>query len=167
MSIIDIIKEQYRIRLFEESVPRIIKVLSLLTIEEIWQKPNQNSNSIGNLVLHLCGNVTQWIGAGIGRVEDQRDRNYEFENKEFQSKEELIKMLKMLETITLPIIQNLSAKQLTESRNVQCYSETVLSIIIHVIEHFSYHTGQIAYAAKYLKNEDLGFYVGLNLNKKN
>ena len=62
------VKKQIHQRLFEESVPRLKKCLDELTEEEVWKRPNEYSNSMGNLVLHLCGNVRQWIVSGVGKL---------------------------------------------------------------------------------------------------
>lgn len=164
---IEIIKEQFHLRLFEESVNRIEKVLDLLSEDEVWYSPNNSMNSIGNLILHLCGNVQQWICTGIGKREDIRIRNQEFIENRTYKKQELIKKLRTLEEITKPVIDSLEEKNLNEERIIQGFEETVLSIIIHVMEHFSYHTGQIALIAKLLKNQDLKFYEGMDLSITN
>ena len=75
----ELIKEVRR-RLIEESAPRIEKCLNRLTDDQIWWRPNSESNSIGNLVLHLSGNVRQWIIAGVGGQPDTRTRNEEFKS---------------------------------------------------------------------------------------
>jgi uncharacterized damage-inducible protein DinB len=165
MNTIDILKAEFKKRLFEESSTRIQKVLSELTDEQIWYTPNNNSNSIGNLILHLCGNVTQWIGNGIGKLPDTRYRAEEF-TKLNVPRHELVEGLVQLELLTMPIIEKLKESDLTQEEVVQGFDETTLSILIHVIEHFSYHTGQIAYIAKMLIDRDLGFYEGLDLNIK-
>lgn len=159
-----LILQQFNFRIFNESIPRIIKVLDMLTHEEVWLAPNKNSNSIGHLILHLCGNVTQWIGAGIGSRSDTRNRRDEFMTSDHISIPSLISQLLDLRIITDTALTSLDDATLQEIRVVQGFEESVLGIIIHVIEHFSYHTGQIALICKYLKDTDLGFYEGLDLN---
>ena len=167
MSLLATLKEQFNKRLYEESVVRIEKVLHMLSEDEIWHSPNEHANSIGNLILHLCGNVTQWIGTGIGGLPDIRERDLEFNTTKIYSKEFLINKLYGLKNTTDEALGSLKDDDiLLEARQVQGYDETVLSILIHVIEHFSYHTGQIAVIAKYLKAQDLGFYEGVDLNVK-
>ena len=165
MNITEIIKQQYKLRIFEESKLRIYKVLDLLEETQIWYTPNNSANSIGNLILHLCGNVTQWIGSGIGQMEDQRHRDEEFIIKG-ETKAALKQRLEHLEQLTLPVIDAITEETLQKKLSVQGFNETGLSIIIHVIEHFSYHTGQIALLAKIMKDQDLGFYKDIDLNKK-
>jgi len=156
------IKREFDRRVYKEGVARIIKTTGLLTNEELWYTPNKASNSVGVLVLHLCGNVTQWIGSGIGRDADKRTRDLEFNPDVKPSREELIKSLNMLHAITDRAFSTLVNDQdLLSPRRVQGFDESVMSIIIHVIEHFSYHVGQIASITKYLKGQDLGFYDDL------
>lgn len=163
--ILSIVKDQFNKRVYDECVTRIDKVLSLLSEDEIWYRPNKASNSVGHLILHLCGNVTQWIGAGVGGFVDKRERDLEFASTDHISKEALIQRLYALKSITDQALVTVTDEQvLVEARTVQGYQETVLSIIIHVTEHFSYHTGQIALICKHLKGQDLGFYEGVDLN---
>ncbi len=160
---VDIIREQFKIRIYEEGIVRINKVLDMLTEEQVWYSPNDNINSIGNLVLHLNGNVTQWIGTGIAQHKDKRLRDFEFSSHQTHAKSDLKQLLVELQEYTTPIIDQLDSDILGEKRTVQGFDETVLSIVIHVIEHFSYHVGQIAYLGKLITDQDLGFYEGMDL----
>jgi len=165
--ILSLLKTEFDRRVYEEGVARIIKVIGLLSDEQLWYTPNHASNSVGVLVLHLCGNVTQWIGSGIGEIADHRTRDLEFAPEVKPSREELIRHLKLLHPITDRAFSTLvNDDDLLSPRSVQGFDETVLQIIVHVIEHFSYHVGQIALIAKHLKGEDLGFYADLDLNIK-
>ena len=163
-STLDLLIDQFNKRIYIESIPRIVKVYNLLSHKQIWHRQNENSNSIGHLTLHLCGNVTQWIGSGIGQFPDNRNRPFEFNSTEFLSKEELFIKLNSLKPITDLALSSLKNDSIYEVRNIQGFNESVMGIIIHVIEHFSYHTGQIAMIAKFLENKDLGFYGGLDLD---
>jgi len=158
----DLQKETKR-RILEEFIPRIIKCLSLLKDEEIWYRPNLESNSIGNLVLHIEGNARQWLISGLGGAKDQRNRKIEFEEKGPLPKTQLIDKLNLLYLDIERILDKIDLKNLLTVRKVQVFEETGLAIWIHAIEHFSYHTGQIAYATKMITNTQLGFYADLNL----
>ncbi|MEP6795746.1 MAG: DUF1572 family protein [Saprospiraceae bacterium] len=150
-------------RLYDESLPRILKCLDQLNESQIWWRPNESSNSIGNLVLHLSGNVRQWIYTGLGGYDDLRNRQSEFDERGPIPKQELL--LKLTSTMELirPVISNIPVDQLLQKRPVQTFEETGLTILIHVTEHFSYHTGQIAYISKMLLARPLGFYEGIIL----
>ena len=72
---------QWRSRFEERYLPRIVGCLEQLSDDEIWWRPNEASNSIGNLVLHICGNMRQWIISGLGGAEDLRQRDKEFDER--------------------------------------------------------------------------------------
>jgi len=147
-----------RRRLIEESIPRIEKCLGLLTEEELWYKPNANSNSVGNIILHLCGNVRQWLGAGLGNLPKIRRRDEEFSTKGGFNKKELLEKLKEVQKMSEEVLAKLTPDDLLATHEVQVYQETGLSILVHVTEHFSYHVGQITYFVKAKKDLDTGYY---------
>jgi len=159
----DLLIEETRRRLILESMPRIIQCLEMLSPDEIWRRPNANSNSIGNLVLHLCGNVRQWILAGMSGEEDIRKRQEEFDEKGPLPTILLIQKLEKLMTEVNTFLDKISPEDLLKEYPVQTFNENGISILVHVIEHFSYHTGQITYATKALKNQDTGYYSGMKL----
>ncbi|MAY21420.1 MAG: hypothetical protein CMC74_01425 [Flavobacteriaceae bacterium] len=147
---------------------RMLKIaLSSITEEELWKKPNNHLNSIGNLVLHLCGNITQYVIAPLGNLEDQRDRTLEFSTTGGYSKQELIEKLDRVLLKAKATIARVSEATLLKEKEVQGFQFSGVGLIIHVVEHYSYHTGQIAFWVKLLKNKDLGFYESFDLNKKN
>ena len=150
-------------RIYNECLPRILSCIDMLDNQRIWWRPNENSNSIGNIVLHLCGNVRQWIYAGLGKNEDVRNRQAEFDEREgfpiLELKEKLIWVMEQVR----PVIENVPTEELLHIRSVQTFEETGLTILVHVTEHFSYHTGQIAYITKMLADRQLGFYEGVPL----
>lgn len=150
-----------------ENTPRINKCLDQLSEEEVWRKPNSNSNSIGNLILHLCGNITQYIISSLDGQEDNRERDQEFLREGGLSKTELNQKLQTVVEKATTIIKEIKKEKLLEIHSVQGFELTGMGIIIHVVEHYSYHTGQIAFYTKLLKDQELGFYTGLDLNAKN
>ncbi|GGD38589.1 DinB family protein [Muriicola marianensis] len=151
----------------DESMRMVQKSLDFLKEEDVWKRPNESSNSIGNILVHLCGNITQYILAGLDGREDLRKRDAEFAIQGGLSKSELIDQINTLILNVKSILQNLSDEQLTKHYKVQGFDLSGVGIVLHVVEHFSYHTGQIAFWTKLLKNRDLGFYEGLDLNLKN
>lgn len=154
----------YRIGL---NFPRIKTCIDMLSDGELWQRPNDSSNSIGNLVLHLCGNMTQYVISALGGIEDKRERDLEFSATEGCTAAELLQKMRSVNDECMRIIKGLSEEQLTADYEVQGYTMTGTAIIIHVTEHYSYHTGQIVFLTKSLKDTDTGFYKGKNLNIKN
>jgi len=127
-----------------------------LTPEQIWRRAADNDNAVGNLVLHLAGNVRQWILCGVGGQEDRRDRDSEFAAR---SGDDVVSRLRPVVSEAVALIAALPPDRLTETRTIQKhYNVTVLEAIYHVVEHFSMHTGQIIFATKLLTGEDLEFY---------
>lgn len=151
------------VRLNDESLVRIGLCLEKLTDDQVWWRPNEESNSIGNLILHLCGNVTQWVIAGMGGHEDNRKRHEEFDTREHINKDILWGKLKKVISEASEIIKEQTPEKLLHKRKVQTFEETGISILVHVTEHFSYHTGQIAWITKMLTDDQLGFYAGITL----
>lgn len=145
-------------RLFDESMPRIRKCMELVSEQELWFRPNEQSNSIGNLLLHLEGNVRQWILSGLGKQEDQRQRDDEFRASGMRSKADLWARLDHTMQEVQAFLPTITEEQLLAVHPVQVYEESGISILVHVVEHFSYHVGQITYAVKWLKNVDTGYY---------
>lgn len=161
-----LILEQFKQRVLEESIPRICQCLTHLSDEELWRKPNFSSNSVANLILHLIGNARQYILSGIANQEDHRQRSVEFSTGSGYSKSQLLNLLTELSLCMEKVVERLSAQDLILKKDVQCYHMSVTAILIHVIEHFSYHTGQIVYYTKEIKNVDLAFYGHMNLEEK-
>lgn len=147
----------------EESIPRIKKCLAQLDQEEVWHQPNQNTPSIGNLILHLEGNCRQWILSGLLNWPDDRERDLEFNPKSHPSKHQLINRLDQLASDLEENLDQVNINDLLESKPVQVFEEPGISILIHAIEHFSYHTGQITLHTKLIKDIDTGYYNHLSL----
>ncbi len=160
----DLLIKEVRRRLVDENVPRIKKCLAELDIEEIWYRPNENSNSVGNLVLHLCGNVRQWLLSGLGGYPDHRNRQQEFDERGPFPTSVLIRHLDELMEEVNKVLNKLTAEKLLNPLEVQGFMETGVSVLVHVIEHFSYHTGQITYYSKWRKNINTAYYGNINLD---
>lgn len=159
----ELVIQELKRRLLKESIPRISKCLSYLNDKEIWHSPNSNSNSIGNLILHLDGNVTQWFIAPFMDIPDIRNRNLEFIPQQNISKAILLEKLNQLSEKIIDTLPYLNKEKLVRKYRVQGFEEYGLSMIVHVIEHFSYHVGQITFQTKALKNVDTGYYSEMDL----
>ena len=155
------------IQKFEENTRKLITCLNELDETDTWKRPNESSNSIGNLILHLCGNIRQYVISSLGHLPDVRERDEEFSAAGGCSKHELTNKLTSTVDEAVNIISNATAEELLRKRQVQGYFHSGIHIMVHVTEHYSYHTGQIIFWTKLLKNKDLGFYAGINLNTRN
>lgn len=151
----------------DESTRMISIAFDALDEEQIWLRPNESSNSIGNLILHLCGNITQYAISSLGETEDIRDRDSEFETSSGLSKKELLNKLSNTVTMAKSTIENTTLERWLKKREVQGFTFSGIGVVLHVVEHYSYHTGQIAFWVKQLNNAPLGFYDGMDLNIKN
>jgi uncharacterized damage-inducible protein DinB len=141
---------------------RIETCLGKLTPDQIWMRGTENQNAVGNLVLHLTGNVRQWILSGVGGAPDARIRDEEFAARGGMEPEALARGLRETVDAAVVIIRSLPHQRLAERTTIQGYDVTVLKAILHVVEHFSGHTAQIIFITKMLTGEDLGFYSYLS-----
>ena len=140
---------------------RIETCVDQLTPEQLWMRHSENENAVGNLMLHLAGNVRQWILAGVGGAPDHRDRDGEFAARTGAGAQELKAELRSAVEEAVALIRALPPQRLCETIRPQGYEGTVLAAIYHVVEHFAGHTFQIIYATKLFTAEDLGFYAHL------
>jgi hypothetical protein len=150
-----------------ESTAKLTACLDELEEVEIWKRPNPHSNAVGNIILHLCGNIRQYAISSLGNTEDVREREKEFSAVSGYSKSELIKKLITTVEEAKSVIQNIDSNELLRKRKVQGFYHSGIGIIIHVTEHYSYHTGQVIFWTKLLKDKDMGFYSGIDLDVKN
>jgi uncharacterized damage-inducible protein DinB len=148
---------QSRRLLIESYLPRIEQAIEGLSDEQIVWRANAGSNSIANLVLHLSGNVRQWIISGLGGAADDRNRQSEFEAQERRTGQELSLLLRSTVEEADRVLATVTPAMLLEGRRIQSYDVTVLHAIYAVVEHFSMHTGQIILLAKMWKG-DVAFY---------
>lgn len=146
---------------------RVRICLNKLSEEQVWAKPVESANSIGNLILHLQGNVNQYIASGLGGEKDMRNRDWEFEASQVSKKKELEKNFENCLNKACKVLKGLHPEQLQAEYELQGFHLTGTDVVIHVTEHLSYHVGQIALLTKLMVNEDLGFYSDRDLNIKN
>ncbi len=141
---------------------RIGDCVSRLTEEQVWARGSKNENAVGNLMLHLAGNVRQWIISGVGGAPDTRRRETEFAAEGGVTAEEMLGRLRETVGEACAVIASLDEPRLAEQRRIQGYDVSVLEAVFHVVEHFAMHTGQILFATKMVTGEDLGYYRHLN-----
>jgi len=154
--------EASRIFLTQDFLPRLVGCLEMMPDEDVWWRPNEQSNSAGNLVLHLCGNVRQWVSAAIGGVKFQRNRAEEFATRDPILKAELIDQIRAAVGEVDGVLEKLPKNRLLVHYMIQSYNPSGLQAIYHIVEHFSYHLGQILYIYKLRTGADPGFYRHLS-----
>ena len=141
-----------------ENLSRVETCVPKLPPELLWARDSENENAVGNLLLHLEGNVRQWIVSGLGGASERRDRPGEFAARSGPAAPVLMANLRRAVTDAIRIIRALPQARLREPVTIQGYDTTVLAAIFHVVEHFSGHTYQIILLTKHVTREDLGFY---------
>ena len=154
--------ESSRTELLGLTWSRMKECVTPLTEEQVWWRPNDASNSIGNLILHLNGNVGQWLVAGFSRIKDERDRPAEFNEREMIPAPVLLAKLGATMEQAAAVLDRLTVEELLAPYEIQGYHVTGLDNVYQVVEHFGLHYGQISYIAKSLTGRDLGFYRELS-----
>lgn len=145
-------------RILEQNIGQISRCVGLLSDAEAWSRENERCNSIANLLLHLNGNVSQWILAGVGDEPIERDRPAEFAARQIAPVAPALQHLQATVRRACEIIRALSAEQFGATRVIQGYTVPTINAVFHVAEHFSFHTGQIVHRTKAIKNVDLSLY---------
>ena len=139
----------------------IVVCLDALDDAEIWARSNESSNAVGNLVLHLAGNVRQWLLCGVGGAPDLRQRDTEFAARAL-GRAALRELLTRTIQESIAVLQALPHGRLLEAIEIQGFRLTVLETIYHVVEHFSGHTYQIILLAKSHRDQAFDFYSYLS-----
>lgn len=149
--------QEYERRVCKESAERIKTCLALLNNESVWYKPSACTNSIGNLIMHICGNARQWIFS-VCEQPVNRNRPYEFSANAVYTKNELLALVENTCLETHKALQKCTEEMLTKTYTIQSFHVSGFSAIVHVIEHASYHTGQITLLTKLLTDTDTNYY---------
>jgi Protein of unknown function (DUF1572) len=132
----------------ENALMRIKHCLGQLNDEQVWRRSQPSLNSIGNLILHLCGNLRQWIVAGVGGASDVRNRPAEFAEHGLIPKDELMRRLEAVVEETKPILAGVDARQLVEVRRIQGFDVTGVAAIFNSVPHFRGHTQEIVHMTR-------------------
>jgi hypothetical protein len=152
-----------RDKLLKQYWPRLRSCAEALTDEQVWWRPNLACNSVGNLLLHLNGNVRQWLIASFSGGEDARNRPAEFNERRRIAGRLLLQQLDATMQDAASVLDRLTSRDLVATYSIQGYTVRGLDAIYQVVEHFGLHYGQVLYINKQLRGEDLGFYRELNL----
>ncbi|HUD57306.1 MAG TPA: DUF1572 family protein [Terracidiphilus sp.] len=152
-----------RNKLLNQYWPRLRSSVEPLTDEQVWWRPNPACNSVGNLLLHLNGNVRQWLIASFSGLEDARNRPAEFNERRRIAGKLLVQQLDATMQEAATVLDRLTARDLAATYQIQGYTVRGLDAVYQVVEHFGMHYGQVLYINKTLRGEDLGFHRELNL----
>lgn len=141
---------------FEEYLRKIRECVALLSEDQVWWRPNEAFNSVGNLLLHLRGNLSQWVLAALGGQPFERHRAEEFRARGGAGKAALLAGLDGVVRATRAVIAALDSAALEQRHLVQGCDTDGLGVVFHVVEHMSYHTGQIVATTKQLTGPEAG-----------
>lgn len=130
------------------ALSKIEHCLGQLNDEQIWWREKPSLNSIGNLLLHLCGNLKQWIVASFGSAKDARDRPAEFAERGPIPKSHLLHQLRGTVREAKEVLGNLTASQLVDARRIQGFDLTGLAAIFDSVPHFRGHTQEIIHMTR-------------------
>jgi hypothetical protein len=149
-------------KLLEQYWPRLRACVESLTDDQVWWRPNEASNSVGNLLLHLNGNVSQWLVASFNQLEDARNRPAEFAERQMIPAAALLRTLDATMQQASATLLRLTEADLIRKFRIQGYELAGLNAVYQVVEHFGMHYGQIVYITKLVRGENLGFYRELD-----
>ena len=158
MSIAEIFVARSRYWLTKEYPIKLRHCLNALPRGAVWARPNQESNSVGNLLIHLTGNVTEWILGGVGGRSYKRYRAGEFAQRDGADASKLMDDLEAVLREADRVLAGLTDKDLERSVVIQERDTNVLGAIYHVVEHFAMHTGQIVFLTKLYAPGRIQFY---------
>jgi len=150
--------DRSRYYLCREYPTKIRAAVEAMPADRLWWRPNEQSNSVGNLLLHLSGNVRQWIVSGVGGRSDVRKRNMEFAARGGASAADMLDGLDATLREADEVLRSLLPSELLERRTIQGRYSTVMEAVYHVVEHFAGHTGQIIWIAKMAAPGSVKFY---------
>jgi uncharacterized damage-inducible protein DinB len=150
-------------RLFAEYFGKIEMCVGLLSHEQLWWRPNPRCTSVGNILLHLCGNLSQWVLAGLGGEPFERHRREEFAASEGEDGVTLVGRLGEIVSACRDVAGDLPDEKLGQVYVIQGITQTGFGVLLHAVEHMAYHTGQIIYVTKQLvgAHAEIQFYPHL------
>jgi Protein of unknown function (DUF1572) len=151
-----------RWKLLEQYWPRLRGCIESLTTEQAWWRPNEASNSVGNLVLHVNGNVRQWLVASFDGAKDTRDRPAEFAERQLIPPAVLLERLGATMDDASAVLSRLTEADLLNTFHIQGYTVSGVEAVYQVVEHFGMHYGQVLYITKLVRGEGLGLYRELD-----
>lgn len=158
MDFVSTFLERSRYYLTTEYRIKIRAAVESLPAGALWSRPNAESNSVGNLLMHLAGNVRQWVVSGIGGATDSRDRAGEFGARDGADAATLLAALDTVLDEADGVLARLTAADLADMRRIQGRDVNVMEAIYHVVEHFAGHVGQIILVSKMHSPGSIRFY---------
>lgn len=146
----------------DDAAEKVRAVWERLSEAAIWRRPNEQTLAPANQLLHLTGNMRQWVGSALAGLPDVRERDGEFAARSGPSKDELYAAF--AEQLAFAKTRLAAADDLLRPVTVQGHRTTELGVWLHQCEHLSYHAGQLVFFAKQLAGREFDFYADWDLN---
>src|SRR4051794_17976063 len=131
-----------------EAHEKIVHCLDQLTDDQLNWRPFEQQNSIANVVLHLCGNVRQWIVAGVEQLPDTRHRPSEFSDRARYTRDDLKTRLAKIVRQADATLSRITPQSILQPRRIQSFDRTVLQAVFDCIVHFVGHSHEIVYITR-------------------
>jgi hypothetical protein len=136
---------------------RIVHAVTQLDESDIWWRPHDSMNAVGNIILHLCGNLGQWVIAGVGGRDYVRDRPAEFAQRGGIAKDQLLARLRDAVSEADDVISKVDPGTLLSPRRIQSFDVAVVAAIFHAVSHFEGHAQEVIYIARLRRGEAYRF----------
>jgi hypothetical protein len=143
--------ESMRSRITQFLPGQIRQSIQQLSDEELWWRPNQESNSVGNLILHLSGSIRNYLCRSIGGFDYTRDRAAEFTERGPIPREQLLAIFDQMVEQATATLESFETSRFFGGTEEPDYYPNLFDQICGVLTHLSLHTGQIIYVTKMLK----------------
>jgi uncharacterized damage-inducible protein DinB len=143
--------QMVRHRMLDEYPAQIRACLDALSDEDLWWRPHDQSNAIGNLVVHLAGSNQFYLGHTIGGGPDVRDREAEFGARGQRSRADVFAVYERARATVQRVLDTLTPARLVETTMATGRSSSFARILMHVTHHNALHIGQIVWVTKLRK----------------
>lgn len=150
-SVSDVALEALRGRITRILPAQIRTCVEELTEEQLWWRPNEQANSVGNLVLHMSGSMRHYLLRGVGGIQYERDRPAEFAERGPIAKTELLATFDETINQAAQILDSFDTSRFLNPTDEPNYVPTIFDTIFNIAIHLATHTGQIVYITKMLK----------------
>jgi uncharacterized damage-inducible protein DinB len=148
---IDVLLDSFRTRITRVFPAQIHAAVEPLTDEQIWWRPNEQSNSIGNIVLHLTGSLNFYLNRNLGHIDYTRDRDAEFAERRPVPKAELLALFDDMVARAERTFDSLTPERLAEPSPEPTMHSIVVQDLVNVFGHLANHVGQVVWIAKSLE----------------
>jgi hypothetical protein len=152
----DIVLAALRTRITGVFPDQIRVAIAPLTDEQLWWRPNESSNSIANLMLHLTGSLNYFLNRNLGGLDYTRDREAEFAARGMRPKAEVLALFDEMTANATRTFDALTPEGLSAPSPEQAMVSFVVEDLVNILAHIAAHTGQILWIAKMLTDGGLG-----------